>query len=103
MPPEDWAPRDPGYAQRIERNFAAQGFMAHLGAALGDIAPGRVRIRLPIRPALTQQHGFAHAGAAWAISDSAAGFAAQSLMAPTDSVLTIELNTRKNLPAVGAV
>jgi len=95
------APRDPAYAERIARNFMAQAFMALLGAHLGRVAPGEVEIRLPLRPELSQQHGFAHAGAAWAIADSAAGFAAQSLMASEDGVLTVELKINLLAPAAG--
>ncbi len=74
-------PRDPDFAARVRRAFAGQGFMALLGAELVSVAPGAVDIALPLRPALSQHHGYAHAGASWAIADTAAGFAAQTLMA----------------------
>jgi uncharacterized protein (TIGR00369 family) len=60
-----------------------------------------VEIVLPIRPELAQQHGYAHAGAAWAIADSAAGYAAQTLLAPQDGVLTVELKINLLAPARG--
>ncbi|MEM6942612.1 MAG: PaaI family thioesterase [Pseudomonadota bacterium] len=97
------APRDPAWADRVAAGFAAQPFMAHLGARLGPIAPGRVEIELPITAALGQQHGFVHAGCAWSIADSAAGFAAQSLMAATDGVLTVELKINLLAPAEGTL
>lgn len=93
--------RDPAYAERVAGEFARQGFMALLGAELLSVAPGAVSIRLPLRPELSQQHGHAHAGAAWAIADSAAGFAAQSLMAPGDGVVTVELKINLLAPARG--
>ena len=93
--------RDPNYAARAAATFAAQGFMATLGAELVAVAPGAVEIALPIRPELSQQHGFAHAGAAWSIADSAAGFAAQTLMAAEDGVLTVELKINLLAPARG--
>ena len=95
-------PRDPDYAATVARSFGKQAFMDLLGARLGEVAPGAVDIILPIRPALAQQHGFAHAGAAWAIADSAAGYAAQSLMAAGDGVLTVELKINLLAPAKGA-
>lgn len=95
------APRDPDFAQRVRRSFARQGFMTFLGASLGRIAPGAVEIVLPIRPELSQQHGYAHAGAAWSIADSAAGYAAQTLMAAEDGVLTVELKINLLAPARG--
>lgn len=94
-------PRDPDFMARVEQSFAKQAFMGLLGAQLGRIAPGAVEILLPLRPALSQQHGYAHAGAAWAIADSAAGYAAQSLMAAGDGVLTVELKINLLAPALG--
>jgi uncharacterized protein (TIGR00369 family) len=94
-------PRDPDFAGKVRRSFARQAFMGLLGARLGDIAPGAVDIVLPLRPELSQQHGFAHAGAAWAIADSAAGYAAQTLMAAEDGVLTVELKINLLAPARG--
>ena len=47
--------------------------MSTLGATLGDLSPGRVEIELRPHPAISQQHGFIHAGAISAIADTAAG------------------------------
>lgn len=77
--------------------------MALIGAELGAVAHGAVEIRLPIRPEVSQQHGFAHAGAAWAIADSAAGYAAQTCMGPNDGVLTVELKINLLAPARGTL
>ena len=94
-------PRDPDFAGKVRRSFGKQAFMGLLGAELADIAPGAVDIVLPLRPALAQQHGYAHAGAAWSIADSAAGYAAQTLMAAADGVLTVELKINLLAPARG--
>jgi uncharacterized protein (TIGR00369 family) len=94
-------PRDPGYLARVHDTFARQPFMVLLGARLLSVAPGAVEIVLPIRRELEQQHGFAHAGAAWSIADSAAGFASQSLMAADEGVLTVELKINLLAPAKG--
>jgi uncharacterized protein (TIGR00369 family) len=94
-------PRDPAYHARVFDTFARQRFMVLLGARLLSVAPGAVEIELPIRRELEQQHGFAHAGAAWSIADSAAGFASQSLMAADEGVLTVELKINLLAPAKG--
>jgi uncharacterized protein (TIGR00369 family) len=94
-------PRDPDFRARVYDTFARQNFMALLGARLLSVTPGAVEIELAIRPELEQQHGFTHAGASWAIADSAAGFASQSLMAATDGVLTVELKINLLAPAKG--
>ena len=48
---------------RIRDSFARQGLMTTLGASLGSVAPGVVEIVLVPSPAISQQHGFVHAGA----------------------------------------
>ena len=94
-------PRDPDFHARVHVSFARQNFMAHIGARILSVAPGAVEIELPIHSALEQQHGYAHAGAAWSIADSAAGFASQSLMAADEGVLTVELKINLLAPAKG--
>jgi uncharacterized protein (TIGR00369 family) len=75
--------------------------MKTLGASLVEVAPGRVEIALPASPSVSQQHGFIHAGAVAAIADSAAGYAALSLMPPGVGVLTTEFKINLVAPAVG--
>uniref|UniRef100_A0A9E7ZWR5 Medium/long-chain acyl-CoA thioesterase YigI n=1 Tax=Bosea sp. NBC_00436 TaxID=2969620 RepID=A0A9E7ZWR5_9HYPH len=87
--------------ERIGASFAKQGLMATLGASLGTVAPGRVEIVLTPGPAVSQQHGFVHAGAVSAIADSAAGYAALSLMPPGRGVLTTEFKINLVAPAAG--
>jgi uncharacterized protein (TIGR00369 family) len=95
-------PRDADFAARVRRGFAGQRFMAHIGAELLSVAPGAVDIALPLRPELTQHHGYGHAGATWSIADTAAGFAAQTLMAADEGVLTVELKINLLAPARGS-
>ncbi|WP_306226793.1 PaaI family thioesterase [Bosea beijingensis] len=87
--------------ERIRSSFAKQGLMATLGASLGTVAPGRIEIVLRPSPAVSQQHGFVHAGAVSAIADSAAGYAALSLMPPGRGVLTTEFKINLVAPAMG--
>lgn len=75
--------------------------MRTLGASLIDIAPGAVEIALAPSPAVAQQHGFVHAGAVAAIADTAAGYAALSLMPPGAGVLTTEFKINLVAPAAG--
>lgn len=97
----DFVARDPRYRSRVETSFAKQGLMTTLAAALGDIAPGCVEIVLPVSPGVSQQHGYVHAGAVAAIADSAAGYAALTLMAPGTGVLTTEFKINLVAPAKG--
>ena len=86
---------------RIEVSFARQGLMATLGASLINVAPGLVEIAIRPVPAISQQHGFVHAGAVSAIADTAAGYAALSLMPPDRGVLTTEFKINLVAPAAG--
>ncbi|MGB3274476.1 MAG: PaaI family thioesterase [Xanthobacteraceae bacterium] len=94
-------PLDPVTERRVRDSFGRQGLMAHLGASLEEVRKGFVRIRLPFRPELTQQHGYFHAGGASAIADSAGGYAGFSLFPPDSAVLTVEFKINLLAPAVG--
>jgi uncharacterized protein (TIGR00369 family) len=94
-------PKDPAYADRIRASFAKQNFMASLGAVLVDVKPGRVKIELPYRNDLTQQHGFFHAGVTSSIADTAGGYAGFTLFPANSSVLTVEFKMNLLAPARG--
>ena len=91
----------PEVHKRIHASFDRQGLMAHLGARITHIAPGRVHIVLPARPEVTQQHGYFHAGATSAIADSAGGYAAYTLFPEETEVLTVEYKINLLAPAAG--
>jgi uncharacterized protein (TIGR00369 family) len=97
----DFAPKDPEFQARIQASFAKQGLMTSLGASLVHVAPGMVEIALSASPSISQQHGFVHAGALAAIADTAAGYAALSLMPPGVGVLTTEFKINLLAPAKG--
>jgi len=99
MTPDATAAGD--FEQRVRASFDRQAFMVTLGATLTRVQPGEVEIRLPIRPEITQQHGFVHASAVAAIGDSACGYAAFSLMPIDAAVLTIEYKINLMAPAQG--
>ena len=97
----DFKPADPGFEQRIRDSFARQTAMATLGIQLQSVAPGAIELAMPYNPALTQQHGFIHAGILTAGMDSACGYAAFSLMPSDAAVLTVEFKTNRLAPAKG--
>src|SRR5271154_3976005 len=92
-------PVDPGYDKRVRASFARQKAMELIGARLLRVQPGLCEIELPYRPDLTQQHGFVHGGIVGMIADSAAGYAAFSLLPDDASLLTVEY--KMNLLAPG--
>ena len=91
----------PQVHKRVQESFDRQGLMAHLGARITHIGPGRVHIVLPARPEVTQQHGYVHAGATSAIADSAGGYAALTLFDEDSDVLTVEYKINLLAPAAG--
>lgn len=94
-------PIDPQYHQRVKTSFDRQGAMTTLQAVLAAVQPGVVDITFGHAQALTQQHGFLHAGMLATAMDSACGYAAFTLMAPGDAVLTIEFKINLLAPALG--
>lgn len=90
-----------GYEVRVRTSFARQGLMSTLGATLVNVASGLVVIAIRPAPAISQQHDFVHAGAVSAIADTAAGYAALSLMPPDRGVLTTEFKINLVAPVVG--
>jgi uncharacterized protein (TIGR00369 family) len=96
-------PRDPNFEARVRASFARQTFMATLGARLTHVDPGHVTITLPVREALTQQHGSVHAGAVTSVLDSAAGYAAFSLMPADAGVVSVEFKVNLLEAALGEV
>lgn len=91
----------PDIEKTIRASFAAQSMMETLGARLVGLAPGETRIEAPILPGSLQQHGFAHAGLTFAIGDSAAGYAALSILPEGSEVLTTEMKINLLAPARG--
>jgi len=98
---EPMKPRDPDWEVKVRDSFARQSLMQTIGAKIAALTPGTCEIALPYRRDLCQQHGFLHAGITTTIADSAAGYAAFSLMPPGASVLTVEFKVNFMAPAKG--
>ena len=92
---------DPNFESRIRSSFERQGIMKTIGARLLSVAPGEVRIELPWSEAVTQQHGFVHAGILSTIADNACGYAAYTLMPKDSEVLGVENKINFLAPARG--
>jgi uncharacterized protein (TIGR00369 family) len=93
--------QDPNFAARIQTSFDRQSFMATIGAELVRADPGYCELALDFRDDLCQQHGYLHGGVTGALADSAAGYAAYTLMPEDSSVLTIEYKLNLIAPAAG--
>jgi uncharacterized protein (TIGR00369 family) len=85
----------------VAESFARQGLMTGYGARLVEASDGRCVIEADWSDRLTQQHGFFHAGVASALCDSAAGYAALSVMPEGSEVLSVEFKINLMAPADG--
>lgn len=86
---------------RVRMSFARQSAMDLIRAELAHVAPGLVEIHLPHWDGIEQQHGYVHGGVVGMIADSAAGYAAMTLVPETASVLTVEYKMNLMAPAEG--
>lgn len=87
--------------QRIRDSFAAQTMMQTLGAEVIEVSEGLVRVSAPVLPLARQQQGVGHAGLTFSIADSAAGYAALTMMPPEMDVVTSEIKINLLAPARG--
>jgi uncharacterized protein (TIGR00369 family) len=100
---QSFAPRNPEWEARVRESFARQSFMTLIGGEIEELKPGACRLALKARADLCQQRGFLHGGVTTALADTAAGFAAYSLMPRNSAPLTVELKINLMSPAVGEV
>jgi len=89
--------------QHVRDSFSRQKAMTLIGASLSAIEAGASEVSLPYRADLTQQKGYVHGGIIGMIADSAAGYAAYSLMPPSASLVTVEYKMNILAPARGSL
>ncbi len=94
-------PLEAAVEAKVRASFARQSMMASIGARLIALAPGRATLAAPVGPGFRQQQGFAHGGLVFTLGDSAAGYAALTLLPPEAEVLTVELKINLLAPAAG--
>jgi uncharacterized protein (TIGR00369 family) len=94
-------PKSVNFDKKVRDSFARQTVMQTLGIELNSVSAGVVVLSMPYDTSLAQQHGFIHAGVITTGLDSAAGYAAHSLMADDAAVLTVEFKTSLLSPAKG--
>ncbi len=97
----DFHVRNPDFRATIAEKLTRQHFLHLIGLTLTDLAPGRVVGHLPLELKHQQQAGFAHGGLVATVADTVAGFAAVTLAAPGDHVVTVELKIAYLHPGVG--
>jgi uncharacterized protein (TIGR00369 family) len=92
---------DPHFADRVRASFERQSAMHLIRATLPVVEPGLTEIHVPHWEGIEQQHGFVHGGVVGMIADSAAGYAAMTVVPASASVLTVEYKLNLMAPADG--
>jgi len=93
--------QNPNFREETLKTFARQGIVGHLGIEVDDLGEGWFQTSLCPGPRHTQQDGFVHAGVLATMADLSGGFAAHTLVAPNERVLTVEFKINFLRPALG--
>ncbi|WP_299351708.1 PaaI family thioesterase [uncultured Shimia sp.] len=91
----------PVIKNKISASFSAQSMMKTISSEIVKIETGQVTLAAPILPECRQQQGFGHAALTFALGDTAAGFAALTVMPEDMEVLTAEIKINLLAPAAG--
>ncbi|MBC7446501.1 MAG: PaaI family thioesterase [Hymenobacteraceae bacterium] len=97
----DFRIRNPDFRAAIAEKMTRQHFLHLIGFELLELDAGRVVGRMMLETKHQQQAGFAHGGLVATIADTVAGFAAVTLAAPGEHVVTAELKVAYLHPGVG--
>jgi uncharacterized protein (TIGR00369 family) len=86
----------------VEQIFQEAKFLRSIGVELTSFGKGWCETKIPVTPALQQQHGFVHGGVLMTMADHACGGAAASTVAADKDVITVENKTAFLRPASGS-
>ena len=92
---------NPDFAECVTASFDRQTAMHLIRATLPVVEHGRTEIHVPHWDGIEQQHGFVHGGVVGMIADTAAGYAAMTVVPSSASVLTVEYKLNLVAPADG--
>jgi uncharacterized protein (TIGR00369 family) len=92
---------NPDFAKCVAASFDKQTAMHLIRATLPVVEHGRTEIHVPHWDGIEQQHGLVHGGVVGMIADTAAGYAAMTMVPSGASVLTVEYKLNLVAPADG--
>ncbi len=96
-----WSTSNPNYRELIAEKLAKNHFSHALGFEMTSVSPGRTEGRIALAQQHQQQNGFVHGGVVLTLCDIVAGFAAFTLVDPTEHVVTAEIKVSCLRPGVG--
>lgn len=82
---------DAAQLRRIQEALGTVPFAKLLGFELDDIGSGTATLAVDVRHDLTQNAGLVHGGVIASLIDTATAFAILALLAPNESVTTVDL------------
>lgn len=92
---------NPNFVESVTASFAQQNAMTLIRASLPVVEHGVAEIHVPHWEGIEQQHGYVHGGVVGMIADSAAGYAAMTMVPEGASVLSVEYKLNFVAPADG--
>jgi len=75
----------------LKKIFSGVPFLSNLKLKLGPVAAGFARVSVAFEPRLAQVHGFMHGGVVASLADTAATYAANTVLYPGRETITVEL------------
>lgn len=93
--------KNPDFENTIRERLKGQHFMNHMGARLTVIEKAYTEARLDIKEQHLQHSGFVHGGVTATMCDLVTGFAAVTLVAPDETVVTADLKVSYFNPGDG--
>ncbi len=82
----------------LKKIFSGVPFLSNLKLKLGPVRKGFARVSIDFERRLAQVHGFMHGGVVASIADTAATYAANTLLYPGRETITIELKINYTAP-----
>jgi len=89
------------FKEKILKLLENQHFMHFVGMKITEIAEGKVSGELTLKQHHQQQTGLVHGGVILSLADLVAGFAAYTVVAENEHVVTVELKNSFLYPGLG--
>jgi uncharacterized protein (TIGR00369 family) len=97
----DWKPANPHFVEVIAEKSKGNLFMQDVGYQFKEVAAGYIETYLDIEQKHLQQMGFVHGGVTATMADITTGFAAFTLVAEKQAVVTVDLKVNYINPGKG--
>lgn len=94
-------PKNPDFKKVVETKLKGQELMKTLDIELSKIEPGYTEAKMEFKTMHQQQDGWVHGGVTATVADIVSGFAAYTLVAKGERVVTADIRTSYFRPGIG--